>query len=138
MKQKLIVVSSLWSFVIAFMSDIEKENRIDYVEFPAASVEALRAAKQFYTDVFGWSFQDWADTYVDTRSGGIASGINADPPHRPPAPLVVLYSSDLEATRTRVVNAGGTIAREIFSFPGGWRFEYVDPAGNQLAVWSDK
>jgi uncharacterized protein len=120
------------------MTENPKENQIDYVEFPAASVAILRATKQFYHEVFGWSFQDWGDNYVDTKGGGIASGINSDPSHRPPAPLVVLFSSDLETTRARVIRAGGRVAKEIFPFPGGRRFEYVDPAGNQLAVWSDK
>ncbi len=116
----------------------EKENRIDYVEFPADSAAALQATKKFYADVFGWPYQDWGDMYVDTKGSGIGSGINADPAHRPPAPLVVLYSSDLEGTRARVAKAGGTIVKDIFAFPGGRRFEYRDPAGNQVAVWSDK
>ncbi len=120
------------------MTPDPKENHIDYVEFPAASVAALQATKQFYADVFGWSFQEWGDKYVDTKGSGIASGVNADPAHRPPAPLVVLFTANLEATRARVLKAGGTLAKDIFSFPGGRRFEYVDPAGNRLAVWSPK
>lgn len=120
------------------MTNNPKENRIDYVEFPAPSAAALRASKKFYSEVFGWSFQDWGDNYVDTQGSGIASGINSDPSHRPPAPLVVLFASDLEATKARVIKAGGRIVKDIFPFPGGRRFEYVDPAGNQLAVWSDK
>jgi predicted enzyme related to lactoylglutathione lyase len=120
------------------MSNNPKENRIDYVEFPATSDAALRASKMFYNEVFGWSFKDWADNYVDSQSSGIASGINSDPSHRPPAPLVVLFTSDLETTKARVIKAGGRIVKDIFPFPGGRRFEYVDPAGNQLAVWSDK
>jgi predicted enzyme related to lactoylglutathione lyase len=115
-----------------------KENHIDYVEFPAASASALQATKLFYNQVFGWKYQDWGESYVDTNGSGISSGINSDPSHRPPTPLVVLFSSDLESTRGKVVAAGGTIQKEIFPFPGGRRFEYVDPAGNQLAVWSDK
>ena len=130
-----------WSFGVAAapsMTNNPKENRIDYVEFPAPSAAALRASKKFYSDVFGWSFQDWGDNYVDTQGSGIASGINSDPSHRPPAPLVVLFASDLETTKARVIKAGGRIVKDIFPFPGGRRFEYVDPAGNQLAVWSDK
>jgi uncharacterized protein len=120
------------------MTNNPKENRIDYVEFPAPSASALRASKMFYSEVFGWSFQDWGDDYVETQGSGIASGINSDPSHRPPAPLVVLFASDLETTKARVIEAGGRIVKDIFPFPGGRRFEYVDPAGNQLAVWSDK
>ncbi len=120
------------------MTQHPKENRIDYVEFPAPTAEALREGKAFYGDVFGWSYQDWGDKYVDTQGSGIPSGINADPDHRPQAPLVVLFASDLEATRERVLKAGGRVVREIFPFPGGRRFEFADPAGNQLAVWSDQ
>lgn len=120
------------------MATTSKDNQIDYVEFPAASAAALRAAKQFYAEVFGWKYQDWGEEYADTQSSGIGSGINSGPSHRPAASLVVLFSSDLEATRTKVIAAGGKITKEIFSFPGGRRFHYLDPAGNQLAVWSDK
>ena len=120
------------------MTNNPKENRIDYVEFPSPSAAALRASKAFYSEVFGWTFQDWGDDYVDTQSSGIASGINSDPSHRPPAPLVFLFSSDLESTKARVIQAGGRMVKDIFPFPGGRRFEYIDPAGNQLAVWSDK
>jgi len=120
------------------MTSNPKENRIDYVEFPSPSAAGLKACKTFYTEVFGWTFQDWGEDYADTQGSGIGSGINSDPAHRPPAPLVVLFSSDLEATKARVVQAGGRMVKDIFPFPGGRRFEYVDPAGNQLAVWSDK
>jgi predicted enzyme related to lactoylglutathione lyase len=120
------------------MSDNPKHHRIDYVEFPADSAATHQATKQFYQDVFGWTFQDWGDDYSDTKSSGVASGVNSNPSHRPPAPLVVLFSSDIEETKARVVKAGGRIIKDIFPFPGGRRFIYVDPAGNQLAVWSDK
>src|SRR5258707_15733998 len=118
------------------MSANPKQNRIDYVEFPAPSATALEASKKFYAEVFGWSFKDWGDNYVDTQSSGIASGINSDPAHRSAAPLVVIFASDLEATKSLVIKAGGRIVKDIFPFPGGRRFEYVDPAGNQLAAWS--
>ena len=116
----------------------EKQNRIDYVEFPAPSASALQANKEFYREVFGWVWQDWGAEYADTKDSGIGSGIASDPVHRPAAPLVVLYSSELEATKAKVVTAGGVISKDITSFPGGRRFHYIDPAGNQLAVWSDK
>ena len=118
--------------------DTSKPNRIDYVEFPAPSAAALQANKKFYQEAFGWSWQDWGEEYCDTKAGGIAAGLACNPLHRPAAPLVVLYSTDLEATREQVIQAGGSISKEIFSFPGGRRFHYIDPAGNQLAVWSDK
>jgi predicted enzyme related to lactoylglutathione lyase len=112
------------------MSENKRENQIDYVEFPATSGAAMAAAKKFYQEAFGWAFQDWGDDYADTKDSGIGSGINADLSHRPAAPLVVLFSADIEATHVRVIKAGGKITKDIF--------HYIDPAGNQLAVWSDK
>src|SRR5262245_17836106 len=112
-------------------------NRIDYIEFPAKSAKALEAMKKFYAQAFGWSFKAWGDQYADTKSSGVKSGINAHP-DRSPAPLPVLYSKNLEKTKTQVVKAGGKIIKPIIAFPGGRRFHYRDPAGNELAVWSDK
>ena len=120
------------------MSTDARENRIDYVEFPAQSQETFAAAKLFYQNAFGWSFQDWGDEYSDTKSSGVTSGFSAASEHRPAGTIAVLYSANLEAARDRTINAGGKIVREIFSFPGGRRFEFTDPAGNRLGVWSDK
>jgi predicted enzyme related to lactoylglutathione lyase len=120
------------------MSTDPRENHIDYVELPADSPQSFDTVKRFYKEVFGWSFQDWGDDYSDTKDGGTAAGFSAAPEHRPAGPLVVLFSSNLEAARERILKAGGKIAKEIISFPGGRRFEYVDPAGNRLGVWSDK
>jgi predicted enzyme related to lactoylglutathione lyase len=120
------------------MKKKRRENRIDYLELPAPSVKALTAAKKFYSEVFGWAFQDWGPDYADTEESGLGSGINADPENRSRAPLAILFSNDLESARDRVKKAGGKITREIYSFPGGRRFHYQDPAGNELAVWSDE
>jgi predicted enzyme related to lactoylglutathione lyase len=120
------------------MSGDSRENRVDYVEFPAPSAEAFANVKRFYKDAFGWTFQDWGDEYSDTKSSGIGTGFSAAAEHRPAAPLVVLFAADLEATRDRVIRAGGEIVKDIVSFPGGRRFEYIDPAGNRLGVWSDR
>ena len=120
------------------MSADVREGHIDYVEFPAQSAESFSAVKRFYHDVFGWSFQDWGDEYSDTRSSGVSCGFSSAPADRPATTLAVLFAADLEASRERVLKAGGKIAKEIVSFPGGRRLEYVDPAGNRLGVWSDK
>jgi len=120
------------------MSNHPRENHIDYVEFPAPSPQAFASVKQFYKDVFGWSFQDWGPDYSDTKDSGIACGFTGDASNRPAVPLVVLFTADLEAARDRVIQAGGTLSKDIVSFPGGRRFQYIDPAGNQLGVWSDK
>jgi len=117
---------------------MKSENQIDYIEFPTTSNAALAATKKFYGEVFGWTYQDWGPDYSDTKSSGIASGINGSQEHRAAKPLAIIFSSDLESARARVVKAGGNISRDIFSFPGGRRFHYVDPSGNELGVWTDK
>lgn len=120
------------------MTTDPRENHIDYVEFPAPSPPAFAAAKRFYQTAFGWSFQNWGGEYSDTKSSGTTCGFSAAADHRPAGTLAVLFTADLEAARERVINAGGKIAKEIISFPGGRRFEFVDPADNRLGVWSDK
>ena len=114
-----------------------RHHRIDYVELPAVSAAALAEAKRFYAGVFGWSYQDWGAEYVDTRTSGVSSGISVDVA-RQAKPLPVIFAEDLEGARARVLDGGGTLTKEIFSFPGGRRFQFLDPAGNELAVWSDR
>ena len=120
------------------MSTHSREGHFDYVEFPAQSAESLAAAKRFYKEVFGWSFQEWGAEYADTKDSGLTCGFSSAQDHRPVGTLAVLFTADLEGTRDRVIRGGGRIAKEIVAFPGGRRFEYIDPAGNQLGVWSDK
>ncbi len=116
----------------------KKPNTIDFLEFPAANVEAVTKAKAFYSTAFGWSFKDWGADYIDTSDSGLASGFNADPEHRPAKPLAVIYASDLAAAHSAVIKAGGMLTKETFEYPGGKRFHLSDPAGNELAVWSDR
>jgi len=116
----------------------DRENRIDFIEFPANSIGDLQQSKEFYKTVFGWSYKDWGDDYSDTKESGLGSGINADPSHRSQHPLAVIYAADLESVRAQVVVCNGKITRDIFAFPGGRRFNFEDPSGNELAVWSDK
>jgi predicted enzyme related to lactoylglutathione lyase len=119
------------------MSEPRKHGHVDYIELPAKSIAELKRTKAFYAELFGWSYRDWGDDYADTRDSGLGSGVNADASHRPHQPLVVVYVDDLEAARQRAITAGARISRDIFSFPGGRRFHFVDPAGNELAAWSD-
>ena len=114
-----------------------EDNTIDYMELPVNGPEALASARDFYHRAFGWDYKQWGDSYCDTPGNGFASGINATE-ERSTAPLVVLYSLDLEASLERVKAAGGVITRDILPFPGGRRFHFRDPAGNELAVWSDE
>jgi uncharacterized protein len=111
-------------------------HSIDYIEF---TVRDLVAAKRFYGAAFGWTFTDYGPDYAgiqgpDREPGGLRRSDKV----RTGGPLVVLYSNDLEASLAAVRAAGGTIVKEPFSFPGGRRFQFKDPSGNELAVWSER
>jgi predicted enzyme related to lactoylglutathione lyase len=110
------------------------ENQIDYVELPTADTER---AKLFYSSVFGWTFVDYGPDYTSFSDGRLAGGFTKEvtPPSR--GLLLVIYSSDLAAVQEKIETAGGKIVKEIFSFPGGRRFHFADPDGNELAVWSE-
>lgn len=109
--------------------------RIDYVELP---VTDLAAAKRFYGTVFGWRFQDFGPDYTAFEDGRLSGSFARASEVRRGGPLVIVYSRELEATLQQVRAAGGAVSQEIFSFPGGRRFHFTDPAGNELAVWSDR
>lgn len=112
---------------------MREDGKIDYVELPGGG---LGATKDFYAAAFGWSFTDYGPDYA-AFSEGVDGGFNADPADPTAKPLVVLYAHDLEAMAAKVASAGGKIGRPIFAFPGGRRFHFTDPAGNELAVWSE-
>jgi predicted enzyme related to lactoylglutathione lyase len=117
------------------MSQQEHDRRIDYVEFPATDMEGT---KRFYSTVFGWSFTDYGPEYTCFNDGRLSGGFTQVPRVVGGGPLVVLYATELEAIEDRVKNAGGRITKAIFEFPGGRRFHFTDPNGNELAVWSDQ
>ena len=119
---------------MARMASPENNHRIDYVEFPATDMAAVRA---FYERVFDWKFQDWGEGYMSFHDGRLDGGFYKADKSTPNGAYVILYATDLEATEEAVKSAGGEIKREIFSFPGGRRFHFLDPSGNELAVWSD-
>ena len=108
---------------------------IQYVEF---HVKAVASSKKFYGEAFGWKFQDYGPDYASFTSAGVDGGMTADESSTSGAPLVILYARKLEDAQARVEKAGGRIVKPIFSFPGGRRFHFTDPAGNELAIWSDK
>ena len=112
-------------------------NQINFLEFPVPSAGILKKAQRFYEDIFGWKFNSWGDDYIDTDDSGLSCGINADSSHKSNAPLVVIYVEKLDVVLDKIELAGCKITKKIFSFPGGRRFHYLDPAGNELAVWSD-
>ena len=117
------------------MSDNPNDRRIDYIEFPATDIPAT---KHFYAEVFGWKFEDYGPDYTSFLDGRIAGGFTKAAPVQPAGPLIVIYAADLAAMEAKVKAARGTIVKPAFSFPGGRRFHFTDPNGNELAVWSEK
>jgi len=117
------------------MSQAEQDRRIDYIEF---AVSDMAAAKRFYEAAFGWSFQDYGPDYSSFDDGRLTGGFRLADEVAPGGPLVVVYASKLEAILARIEEAGGAVVRPIFDFPGGRRFHFADPSGNELAVWSDQ
>lgn len=119
------------------MADSPKpqHHSINYIELPMRDVAATKA---FYGGVFGWTFQEWGDSYVSFHGAGIDGGFDLAglAPAQGSAALVVLYSKDLETSYAAVKAAGGEICKEIFSFPGGRRFHFIDPNGNELSIWT--
>jgi len=112
-------------------------DKINYVEFPARDIEAT---KIFFTAVFGWNFNDYGPEYTAFANQGINGGFyksDSASSTGTGGALIVLYSDTLEEVQERVERAGGTILKAIFSFPGGRRFHFAEPSGNELAVWSD-
>lgn len=107
-------------------------HAIDYVEFTAPDLESIKA---FYTACFGWIFTDYGPDYIAFSGSGIEGGFERGA-GQGGKPLGVLFSEDLEASLENV-RAYGTVTREIFSFPGGRRFQFTDPARNELAVWAE-
>jgi predicted enzyme related to lactoylglutathione lyase len=112
---------------------MREDGKIDYVELPGGD---LAATKQFYAEAFGWGFTDYGPAYA-AFGEGVDGGFNADAAEQAKVPLVILYAHDLEAMETKVRAAGATVVRPIYSFPGGRRFHFRDPSGNELAVWSE-
>ncbi len=113
-----------------------EDSRIDYIEFPATDIAKTKA---FYIQAFGWKFTDYGPTYTSFEDGRLAGGFSTElaPAGRRGA-LVVIYARDLAAAEAKVRAAGGIIVKPAFAFPGGRRFHFTDPSGNELAVWSEK
>jgi predicted enzyme related to lactoylglutathione lyase len=117
---------------------MNKHEKIDYLEFPARYIETT---KEFFTKVFGWSFTDYGPDYTAFSNAGIEGGFyKADlaASYEEGSALIVFFSSNLEKTQVKIKKAGGMIVKPIFSFPGGRRFHFTEPSGNEFAVWSDQ
>lgn len=120
------------------MTSTPLHHSLDYVELVVTDLES---SKNFFAEAFGWGFNDYGPGYagiVSPRGDGNEAGglMLADEPRPVGGPLVLLYSDDLDATKTAIETAGGTILQEPYEFPGGRRLHFADPTGNELGVWS--
>ena len=110
------------------------EGRIDYVEIPAVDIDKTRA---FFEQLFGWQFQEWGPDYYSFNDGRLDGGLRRSDEAAPASGvLLVFFSQDLERDYNRVKELGATISQEIFEFPGGRRFHFVEPAGTEFAIWA--
>lgn len=117
------------------MTQSDNDLRVDYIEFGATDIART---KRFYQEVFGWKFEDYGPDYTSFQDGRLSGGFTKDSPVRPANPLVVIYALQLEPIEAKIKQAGGKIVRKAYAFPGGRRFHFTDPSGNELAVWTDK
>ena len=110
------------------------ENTIDYIEFPLSDVDATKA---FYSKVFGWEFQDWGPDYLSFSGAGVDGGFNRELESAAEGvgAMIVLYSDKLEEKIAAIGDAGGRVSKQTYSFPGGERFHFIDPNGNEVLVW---
>ena len=115
---------------------VSNHEKINYIELPARNLEA---SKHLFSEVFGWSFTDYGPDYTAFSNAGIEGGFyqaDRQAQYSQGSALVVLYSDNLEQTLDKIQKAGGKITQPIFSFPGGRRFHFSEPSGNELGVWS--
>jgi hypothetical protein len=116
---------------------MNQHEKINYVELPAKD---LAGTKAFFESVFGWSFTDYGPDYTAFENQGLDGGFfqsDLASSTEKGAALIVFYSDQLEATLAKVEKAGGSILRPIYSFPGGRRFHFTEPSGNEFAVWGE-
>ncbi len=118
---------------------MSRHEKINYLEFPASN---LQACKEFFSKAFAWTFTDYGPEYTafSSSEAGLDGGFFKSDQYvstQRGSALVVFYSDDLESTQATVIKCGGTIVQEIFSFPGGRRFHFADPCGNEFAVWTE-
>lgn len=116
---------------------MNEHEKINYIEFP---VKDMEATKTFFSKVFNWSLVDYGPEYCAFSNAGINGGFfksNLSSTTANGGMLTVFYSSNLEVTQGNIEKAGGIIIQPIFSFPGGRRFHFTEPSGNEFAVWSE-
>ena len=110
------------------------DNHIDYIELKANNLERI---KLFYNQVFDWKFTDYGPNYVSFENSGVAGGFEKTDETISNGALIVLYHKNLTLVKNKVIEAGGKITKDIFSFPGGQRFQFIDTSSNELSVWSE-
>ena len=110
-------------------------NHISYIEFKANDLDKIKA---FYSNAFDWIFTDYGPDYTVFAKSGLYGGFEKTEDPISIGALVVLYHSNLDTIKSKIIESKGEISKDIFSFPGGRRFHFVDPSGNELGVWSDK
>lgn len=116
---------------------MREHEKINYIELPCKN---LNASKAFFSSVFGWQFEDYGPEYTAFSNQGIDGGFyksNLSNSTQTGGALIVFYSDDLKSTQNKVEKCGGQIVKPIFDFPGGRRFQFLDPSGNEFAVWSE-
>lgn len=106
--------------------------RISYVELP---VKQIAETRDFYAKAFDWAFTDFGPDYSATTGGDVDVGLNGSDDQAIEQLLPIVEVQDLEAALEKVVAAGGEVTVPIFPYPGGRRFHFRDPAGNQLGVF---
>lgn len=120
------------------MSAVDKENRIDHIEIPCTELETSRL---FFEKVFRWEFISYGNDYILSENGGLQMVLYRSErsfTYERGAPLMVIYRDNLKKAEHDIVEFGGSITQPLFSFPGGSRFHFTDPSGNEFAVWSEK
>ncbi len=116
---------------------MNEHEKINYVEFPSTD---LPETKKFFSQVFNWEFHDFGSEYSSFSNQGVNGGFYKSDliaTTSTGAALIVFYSNDIDTTQQKIEKAGGTIIKPIFSFPGGRRFHFSEPGGNEFAVWSE-
>lgn len=116
---------------------MNEHEKLNYVEFPSSD---LQATKTFFAKVFSWSFVDYGPEYTAFSGQGLDGGFfkaSLRSSTENGAALLVFFSNNLEGTLSKVTESGGKVVKPIFSFPGGRRFHFTEPSGNEFAVWSD-
>lgn len=106
--------------------------KINFIELSSTD---LKMTEQFYNQTFGWTFEHYGDQYLDFKGAGIAGGFTKSEKVNNGGALVVLIHENLDQIKSKIIGNGGEISKATFSFPGGKRFHFIDPVGNELAVW---